>query len=227
MTLKKTYGLVLGLITLAMIGNLIYRLFSGSPIGYQEVILTGAVTVGFFYFWTWGSRKNKDGILPNEELGKTIEQKSMAFSYYPLVGLLWIGLIVDKTLTDTTNITLLIILGIALIVPSLLSFIIAQTYAVRLNVIGKAAEEVVYRVNRIKKKTKIRILSIAVFLTTLFITGPVFRDSGNLFYDLLVFLFGEPSETGVDLFPILFSAVIILLVLFAGHRFHQSISDED
>lgn len=224
---RKIYGLLLGLISLALVGTLVYRLFSGLSVGYQEIILTSIVTIAFFYTWTWGSRKNRDGILPDEELGKRIEQRSMAFSYYPLVGLLWIGLIVDKILTDTTNVTLLVILGVALIVPSVLSFIITQTYSVKPTFIGETAEEVVYRVSRIKKKTRTKMLFITGLLTTLFITGPAFRDSGNLFYDFLVFLFGEPSETGVNPLDLLLSAVTILLLVFISYRIYQSIVKDE
>lgn len=221
---KKVYGTLLGVGSLALIGNLVYRFTNGLEVGLMEITFTGFILSIFFFTVSWGSREKKDGVLPSEELGKKIESSSMIISYYVIVSIMSIGLIIDKVITGTVNISLMIILGLSLIVPAILTFFIAQTYQITPNIFGKVAESVKETYEGISKKTKNRFIGITGFLTSLFILSPLFGESRS-FYHVLVYLFGEPDQDNFNPFPIIFTAALIALILYVGHQVEKA-SDE-
>lgn len=154
MTTRKVFGILLGLGSLALIGNLIYRFSMGMVVSFIEVLFLCLFLLLFFFTITWGSRKKKDGILPSEELGKQIENQSIVISYYWIVGFLFIGLVVDRIVTGNVNMTLMILLGVALITPAIMTYIIAQTYQITPNLIGKFANRVMETNATISKKNE-------------------------------------------------------------------------
>lgn len=215
---RKVFTALLGLGSIALIGNLIYRFSTGLDVGFMEVIFSSLFLFYFFFTITWGSRKKKrDGILPAEELGKEIEKRSASRSYSMLTGILFIGLIIDRIATGTVNFSLMIIFGLALILPALISYIIAQTYQITPNIVGRTVNRIDVMNARINKKAKRRFFGISGFLIGLFIISPLF-DGSRGYSDLLVYLFGESGSGIFNPFPYLFSAIIIALVFYAFNQ---------
>ncbi|MFD1031568.1 hypothetical protein [Metaplanococcus flavidus] len=211
---RKVLTILLGLGSIALIGNLIYRFSVGLTVGFTELLITSLFFFYFLFTITWGSRKkNKDGILPSEELGKAIEKRSASLSYSLLVSILFIGLIIEGIVTGTVNVSLMVIFGLALILPALMAYIIAQTYQITPNIVGRTVNRISEMNENISQKAKRRLSWISAFLMGLFIIPPLFDESRG-FYDLLVYLFGEPGSGNFNLFPYLFMAVIIALLCY-------------
>ncbi|MFA9558266.1 hypothetical protein ACERII_13240 [Evansella sp. AB-rgal1] len=206
----------------AILGNIIYKLIAGDGIVLSDVIFLSMLLLFFFFTITWGSSKKKDGILPSEELGKQIQHKSASVSYYMIVSLLFVGLIIDRIVTGTPNTTIMILFGLSLVIQPFITYVIAQTFQIHPNSLGKIANWFIECNSRISKKTKNRMLFIIGFLTALFIISPLFETSS--YYDLLTFLFGEPGDS-FNPFPLLFSAVVIGL-LITGLYYYEKRSRE-
>lgn len=223
---KKIYSILFGLASFALLGNIIYRLVIGLDIGFFEVIFTSMLIIIFLFTLTWGSREKKDGILPTEELGEKIESKSNGLSYHILVFLLLLGLIIDRIITGSPNMTLIIILAISLILPAILAYVIAQTYQITPNVIGKTADRIIEYTSNMSMKKKNRLHITAGLLTYFFILGPLFNESRS-YYDFLVYLFGEPAETGFNPFPIVFTVVLLFLVLYTFAQIENAYRDKN
>ncbi|WP_422124533.1 hypothetical protein DHX103_06855 [Planococcus sp. X10-3] len=215
---RKVFTVLLGLGSIALIGNLIYRFSMGLPVGFTELLISSLFLFYFLFTITWGSRKKKkDGILPSEELGKEIEKRSASLSYSILVGILFIGLIIEGIATGTVNVSLMVIFGLALVLPALLSYILAQTYQIKPNIVGRAANWISEVNTNISQKAKRRLSWISAFLMGLFIIPPLFDESRG-FNDLLVYLFGESGNGNFNPFPYLFTAVIIALLSYGIYQ---------
>lgn len=215
---RKMFVVLLGLGSLALIGNLIYRFSMSLEVGFIEILFSSLFLFYFLFTITWGSRKKKkDGILPSEELGKQIEKKSISASYSMLIGILLIGLIIERITTGTVNVSLMVILGISLVLPALLTYIIAQTYQITPNIVGRITTRIIEVNANVSKKVKDRVLGISSILIGMFIISPLFDESRG-YYDLLVYLFGEPGNDDFNPFPYLFTAIIIALLFYSIYQ---------
>lgn len=215
---RKMFVVLLGLGSLALIGNLIYRFSMSLEVGFIEILFSSLFLFYFLFTITWGSRKKKkDGILPSEELGKQIEKKSISVSYSMLIGILLIGLIIERIATGTVNVSLMVILGISLVLPALLTYIIAQTYQITPNIVGRITNRIIEVNANVSKKVKDRVLGISSILIGMFIISPLFDESRG-YYDLLVYLFGEPGNDNFNPFPYLFTAIIIALLFYSIYQ---------
>lgn len=215
---RKILTVLLGLGSIALIGNLIYRFSMSLSVGFMELLITSLFLLYFLFTITWGSRKKKkDGILPSEELGKEIEKRSASLSYSLLAGILFIGLIIDRIATGTVNVSLMVIFGLALILPALLTYILAQTYQITPNIVGRATNWISEVNANISKKAKRRVSGISAILMGAFIIPPLFDESRG-FNDLLVYLFGESGSGNFNPFPYLFTAVIIALLSYGIYQ---------
>lgn len=189
---RKMYSILFGLGSIALIGNLIYRFVAGLEVGFFEILFACVFFIFFLFSRTWGSKENKDGITPTEEMGKKIDESSTLISYQILVPLLLAGLILERITTGTVNTTLLVLLTSALVLPSIMSYAIAQTYEINPNIIGRTMDRLAEIYGSINVKVKNRILSVTGILTGFFIISPLFSQ-GRGYYDLLVYIFGEPA----------------------------------
>jgi hypothetical protein len=214
---NKVFQWGLGVASLILIANVVYRLVFGLAIGEFEIMTTGPVLIWFLFTVTWQSPYKKEGISRKEELGQTIETKSEQGSYTILMGVVLVGLLMDWMITGSTNTALIIILLIGMLLPEILNYIIVQTYEIEPNVIGRMAKEIQYRYSKISRKQKRRAGFFLGFLVVMFMPRP--EGETRSFYDVLVFLFGEPSESGNHVLPLLFSVAVISLVCYLTHKF--------
>ncbi|KGA96721.1 hypothetical protein AJ85_00945 [Alkalihalobacillus alcalophilus ATCC 27647 = CGMCC 1.3604] len=128
MNTRKIGGLIIGLAILAVLGFTIYKILTDKEVGFNEIITFSILFAMFFSTITWGGEKEKDGILQKEELGKKITEQSSKISYLILVVLILIAVYVDHLISDTYNIFLLGILGVAMVLLPLVEFLVSRKY---------------------------------------------------------------------------------------------------
>lgn len=112
---RKIGAIIIGTTILIVIGYSIFKITAGKEVGFQEVIVIGTLLMMFFSAITWGNKEEKDGILPEEELGQRITEKSSKISYFILVVLILIAVLVDELINGTINVFLLGILALSMI----------------------------------------------------------------------------------------------------------------
>ena len=112
---RKLGGIIIGTATLIVIGYTIFKIITGKEVGYNEVMTIGILLMAFFSAITWGNKEEKDGILPEEELGQRITEKASKISYFILVFLILIAVFVDELVNGTINVFLLGILALSMI----------------------------------------------------------------------------------------------------------------
>lgn len=213
----KVFQWGLGIASLILVANVMYRLVFGLAIGEFEIMTTAPVLIWFLFTVTWRSPYKKEGISRKEELGQKIESKSEQGSYTILMGIGLIGLLMDWMITGSTNTALIIILLIGVLLPEILNYIIVQTYEIEPNAIGRMAKEIQYRYSKISRKKKRGAGLILGFLIVMFRPRP--EGEARSFHDVLFYLFGEPSESGTDILPLLFSVAVIALVSYLTYKF--------
>ncbi len=125
---RKIGAIILGISILIVLGFSIYKIVVGKDIGFNEIISLAALTMVFFSALTWGTKEEKDGILQEEELGQRITEKSAKISYYLLVLFILIAVSADQMMNGTTNIFLLLILGLAMITHPIVEYFYAKKY---------------------------------------------------------------------------------------------------
>ncbi|MTD29851.1 hypothetical protein [Planomicrobium sp. YIM 101495] len=224
MNSRKVFAALLGIGSLALLGNLAYRFSLGLEVGFVEILFAIFFLLVFLFTITWGSKKKKDGILPAEELGKQIQNTSYNASYAVILGVMFLGLVIDRIATGTVNVTLLIVFVAALVIPALMTYVIAQTYQITPNLWGKLANRVMELNASVSKKTKSRVQWIFAIFVGMFIISPLF-DGSRGFSDLLTYLFGEPASGNFNPFPYLFTAVIIALVIYTARRIEKAATE--
>ncbi|WP_235440469.1 hypothetical protein [Paenibacillus sp. DMB20] len=84
MSARKIGAVIFGLGALIVIGFTIYKISAGKDVGFNEIITIACLVMIFLTSITWGSKEEKDGILPGEELGQRITEKSSKVGYFLL-----------------------------------------------------------------------------------------------------------------------------------------------
>lgn len=128
MKTRKIGAIIFGTATLIVIGYSIFKIITGREVGFQEVIVIGTLLMMFFSAITWGNREEKDGILIDEELEQRITEISSKISYFILVFCILVAVAADELVNGTINIFLLAILGLAMIILTLVEFLVAKKY---------------------------------------------------------------------------------------------------
>lgn len=128
MSTRKLGAIIIGTATLIVVGYSIFKFITEREFGFNEVITIGALLMMFFSAITWGNKEEKDGILPEEELGQMIMEKSSKISYFVLVFFILIAVAADKMVNGTVNIFLLGILGLAMVILPFVEFLTAKKY---------------------------------------------------------------------------------------------------
>lgn len=128
MNSRKLGGLIFGIATLIVIGLTISKVASGENIGFNEIITISILLMMYFSAITWGTKGQNDGIRPDEELGKRITERSAVISYYVLIVFILAAVALDQWLYGTSNILLLILLGLAMMMLPFVQFLVARKY---------------------------------------------------------------------------------------------------
>lgn len=128
MKTKKIGAFLFGAATLVILSYTIYKIIVGKEVGFNEIITISSLLMIFLSTITWGSKEDQDGILQEEELGQKITEESSKISYYILLLLILTAVIADKFINGTTNIFLLILLGLAMVILPLVEYFIAKKY---------------------------------------------------------------------------------------------------
>lgn len=125
----KTIGAIMyGLGIMIVVGFTIYKLVSGSDIGFNEIITIGVLLMGFLSVITWGSKGEKDGIQQDEELGQKITEKSSKIGYFVLTFFIIIAVGLDFYFNETSNIFLLLLLGLSMVILPFVEFLYARRF---------------------------------------------------------------------------------------------------
>lgn len=128
MKTRKIGAIIIGIAALIVISYSIYKIITGTTVGFQEVIAIGMLLMLFFSAITWGNKEEKDGILIDEELGQRITEKSSKISYFILIFFILVAVGADELVNGTVNVFLLAILGLAMIILPLVEFLVAKKY---------------------------------------------------------------------------------------------------
>ena len=128
MNSRKIGAIIVGISILSVLGFSIYKLVIGKEVGFNEIIGLATLTMVFFSALTWGTKEEKDGILLEEELGQRITEKSAKISYYLLVLFILIAVSADNMMNGTTNIFLLLILGLSMITHPIVEYFYSKKY---------------------------------------------------------------------------------------------------
>lgn len=128
MSTRKIGAALFGIATLVIIGFTIYKLIVGKEVGFNEILAISSLLMMYFSAITWGTKESKDGILQEEELGQRITEKSAKISYFVLLVLIFVAVTADQFVNGTSNIFLLLILGLGMIVLPFVEFLVARKY---------------------------------------------------------------------------------------------------
>ncbi|MFD0770118.1 hypothetical protein ACFQZ1_15175 [Bacillus sp. CGMCC 1.60114] len=128
MRTRKIGSIIFGISILIVIGFTIYKIIVGKDVGFNEVITISCLVMMFFSSITWGTKEEKDGILQEEELGQRITEKSSKVSYFILTFFILGAVVADKFINGTTNIFLLLLLGLSMITLPFIEFLVAKRY---------------------------------------------------------------------------------------------------
>lgn len=128
MNIKRIITAITGIVTLIIIAFTIYKGLSGKEVGFSEVTSISIALMMFFSAITWGNKNEDDGILQEEELGQKITEESSKIGYFILTGFIFIAVIVDKVMSGTFNMLLVILLSLAMMTLPLIEFIISKKY---------------------------------------------------------------------------------------------------
>lgn len=127
MSKRRIGAWLFGLATVSAIGYTILNYSQGDIIGFNEVMVIAILAITFLSSVTWGA-SSKDGITPEEELGRKITEISSKVSYYILLLLIFIIVAVELWLTGTVHVSMLIVLALAIILLPFVQFIVARKY---------------------------------------------------------------------------------------------------
>ncbi len=128
MNTRKMGTIIIGIATLIAIGYSIFKIYTGKDVRFNEVASIGALLMMFFSAITWGNKEEKDRILPEEELGQKIMEKSSKISYFILLFFILVAVAADKLVNGTINVFLLGVLGLAMITLPFVEFMVAKKY---------------------------------------------------------------------------------------------------
>ncbi|MFD3449016.1 hypothetical protein ACFDTO_31085 [Microbacteriaceae bacterium 4G12] len=128
MSTRKIGSIVFGISTVVVIVFTIYKLAVGKEVGFNEIVTIGMLLSMFLSSATWGTKAEKDGILQEEELGQRITEKSSKISYFILILFIFGAVLADQIIHGTTNIFLLLLLGLSMITLPFIEFLVAKKY---------------------------------------------------------------------------------------------------
>ncbi|MFN2746899.1 MULTISPECIES: hypothetical protein [Bacillus] len=128
MSTRKMSSAISGIAALIVIGFTIYKIVVGKAVGFNEVMSMGALLMIFFSAITWGTKKEQDGILQEEELGQRITEKSSKVSYFLLTFFIFGAVAADQFINETMNIFLLLLLALSMITLPFIEFLVAKKY---------------------------------------------------------------------------------------------------
>ena len=127
MTRRNIGAIILGIATFIAIGYTIMKYVQGGEIGFNEISVIAILVMIFLSSVTWG-KSQEDGITPEEELGQKITDKSSKISYYALTLFILVIIGAEQIITGTTNVSMLIILGLAMVTLPFVEFLVARKY---------------------------------------------------------------------------------------------------
>lgn len=128
MTTKRMLGWITGAAAVFVTCCTLYKIFSGQPTGFNEIIAIGSTLMLFFTAVTWGRKGEDDGIRQDEELGKRISEKSGMIGYYILLALLFISCVGEQWLYGIQSPFLLILLVVGLFLHPMIEFVQVRKY---------------------------------------------------------------------------------------------------
>ncbi|MEI4802871.1 hypothetical protein WAZ07_16445 [Bacillus sp. FJAT-51639] len=128
MSTRKIGTIICGIATVIVIVFTIYKMIVGKEVGFNEIVAIGSLLSMFLTSITWGTKEEKDGILQEEELGQKITEKSSKISYFLILLFIFGAIIGDKIVNGTTNIFLLMLLGLSMITLPFIEFLVAKKY---------------------------------------------------------------------------------------------------
>ncbi|HLU23614.1 hypothetical protein [Lederbergia graminis] len=125
---KKSQIAVFGVATLVMLANILYKMFAEKEVDFYEMIALGVFSTFLLQAITWGTRKENNGILQDEELGQKIVEQSSKISYTVVYFLLLAAILTDKLVNGTSNIFLLATFILAMITFPIVQFMVSRRY---------------------------------------------------------------------------------------------------
>lgn len=128
MKTKHIAAIIFGVTALIVIGYTIYKVVTGKEIGLNEIVVSGTVIMMFLSALTWGNDRDDDGIRQDEELGQIIKEKSSKIGYFVLTLFIFLAVAAEKIMYDTTNMFLLLLLGLSMVTLPLIEFFVAKKY---------------------------------------------------------------------------------------------------
>lgn len=117
-----------GIASIIVVGFTIYKIWIGKEVGFNEVSSIGGLLILFLTAITWGSKEEKDGILQEEELGQRIIEKSSKISYFLIMIFVFLAAVIDKLVSGSINIMLLLLLVLSMITLPFVEFLVAKKY---------------------------------------------------------------------------------------------------
>ncbi len=128
MSTRMLTALLSGIASIIVVGFTIYKIWIGKEVGFNEVSAIGGLLIMFLTAITWGSKEEKDGILQEEELGQKIIEKSSKISYFLLMIFVFLAAVIDKLVSGSINIMLLLLLILSMITLPFVEFLVAKKY---------------------------------------------------------------------------------------------------
>src|SRR5690606_41372573 len=104
---KKSQIAVFGVATLVMLANILYKMFAEKEVDFYEMIALGVFSTFLLQAITWGTRKENNGILQDEELGQKIVEQSSIISNTVVYFLLLAAILRYKFVIDKSHLLLL------------------------------------------------------------------------------------------------------------------------
>lgn len=125
---KKAEISIFSIVTLIVLTTIIYKIITGKNVETYEIMAVGVFSMLFLYAITWGNKKEKNGILQDEELGQRIVEIASKISYTILYFVILAALLVDKLINGVSNVFLLSVFVLAMIIFPTVQFIVAKRY---------------------------------------------------------------------------------------------------
>ncbi len=125
---KKAEISVYSIVTLIVLATIIYKIISGKNVETYEMVAVGVFSMLFLYAITWGNKKEKNGILQDEELGQRIVEIASKISYTILYFVILAAILVDKLIHGTSNVFLLAVFVLAMIIFPSVQYLVAKRY---------------------------------------------------------------------------------------------------
>ncbi|UNK19225.1 hypothetical protein MNQ98_04080 [Paenibacillus sp. N3/727] len=120
--------LVFGVTSLIVIGFTLWKWLSGQEVGFNEWGSIAIVLSAFLGAMTWGSKGDPEHISPEEELGRHISSQSFKASYFILLALALIVLVIEKIAYAHDNIGVIAVLLLGIIVLPATEYVVSRKF---------------------------------------------------------------------------------------------------